>query len=184
MLQFLNDNLFQQLVTEPTRENNILDLVLVSQDHFINNVTVGEHLDSCGHKVIRAEINTTTELFENKTLVPNFRRGNFENLRSALSHLSLPTTDQVEEAWSYFKNQLLTQQHNIIPYCEKRPSNNKNHPWLNTEIKRAQQLKNNSHKRIKLQRSSENIRLYNEARRQVKTIIKQAKRRYEVNIAA
>ena len=116
--------------------------------------------------------------------MPNFKRGNFEDLRSALSHLSLPTTDQVEEVWSYFKNQLLTQQRNFIPYCEKRPSNNKNHPWFNTEIKRALQLRNNLHKRMKLQRSSENIGLYNEARRRVKAIIKQAKRSYEVNIAA
>ncbi len=168
-LEFLEYNFLQQLVTEPTRENNILDLVIISQDHLINNVTVGEHLDSCDHKVIRAEINTITEVFENKTLVPNYGRFNFENLRRALSHL--PTTDQVEEAWSHFKNHLLTQQHNFIPHCEKKPSNNKNHPWFNTETKRALQLINNLHKRTKLQRSSQNIRLYNEARRRVKTII-------------
>ncbi len=36
---------------------------------------------------------------------------------------------------------------------------------------------------MKLQRSSVNIRLYSEARRRVKTIIKQAKRRHEENIA-
>ncbi len=104
MLEFLEDNFLQQLLIEATCENNILDLVIVSQDHLINNVTVGENLCSCDHKVIRAEINTTTKVFENKTLVPNFRRGNFEDLGSALLHLSLPTTDQVEEVWSYFKN--------------------------------------------------------------------------------
>ena len=184
MIEFLEDNFLHQLVTEPTRENNILDLVIASQAHLLNNVTVGEHLGSCDHKVIRAQINTTTKVTENITLVPNFRRGNFEGLRSALSHLSLPTTDQVEEVWSYFKNQLLTQQHNFIPNCEKRPSNNKNHPWFNTDIKRALQQRNNLHKRMKMQRSPENTSLYNEARRRVKTIIKQAKRRYEVNIAA
>ncbi len=134
MLEFLEDNFLQQLVTDPTRENNILDLVIVSQDRLINNVTVGEHFGSCDHKVIYAEINTTAKVSENKTLVPNFRRGNFEALRSDLSHLPLQTTDQVEEVWSYFKNQLLTQKHNFIPYREKRPSNNKNHPWFNTEI--------------------------------------------------
>ncbi len=65
MLEFLEDNFLQQLVTKPTSENNILDLVVVSQDHLINNVIVGEHLGSCDHKVIRAEINTTIEVFEN-----------------------------------------------------------------------------------------------------------------------
>ncbi len=37
---------------------------------------------------------------------------------------------------------------------------------------------------MKTQRSTENIRLYNEARRRVKTLIKQAKRRYKEDIAA
>ncbi len=37
---------------------------------------------------------------------------------------------------------------------------------------------------MKTQRSTENIRLYNEARRRVKKLIKQAKRRYEEDIAA
>ena len=59
MLDFLEISFLQQLVTEPTRENNILDLVILSQDHLINNVTVGEHLDSCYYIVAHAEINTT-----------------------------------------------------------------------------------------------------------------------------
>ena len=184
MLEFLEDNFLTQLVSEPTRENSILDLVIASQDHLINKVTVGEHLGSCDHKVVRVEINTTTRVMENKTLVPNFRRGNFVHLRNALSELSLPATAQVDEAWSYFKNQLLTQQRYFIPYSEKRPQYNKNPPWFNNEIKRALQLRNNCHKRMKLLRSNENVRLYNEARRRVKTLIKQSKRHYEMNIAA
>ncbi len=90
MLEFLEGIFLQQLVIETTLENNVLELVIVSQDHLINNVTVGEHLGSCDHKIIRAEINTS-HLYENKTLVLNFRRGNFENLRSGFLHLSLPT---------------------------------------------------------------------------------------------
>ncbi len=38
--------------------------------------------------------------------------------------------------------------------------------------------------RMKTMRLTENIRLYNEARRRIKTLIKQAKRRYEEDIAA
>ncbi len=96
------------IVTEPTRENSILDLVIASQDHLINNVIAGEHLSLCDHKVVRAEISTTTNIVESKIYVPNFRRGNFERLRSELSHLSLPASASVDEAWFTFKNQLLT----------------------------------------------------------------------------
>merc|ERR1711911_493413 len=96
----------------------------------------------------------------------------------------LTYTDQVEEARHYFKDQLLTQQNNFVPVCEKRPNNNKNHPWFNIEIKRALNQRNSLHKRTKTQGSPETIRLYNESRRRVKTLIRQAKRRYEVNIAS
>ncbi len=45
MLEFLNDNFLHQSAAEPIRENNILGLVIVSQDDLIHNVAVGEHLD-------------------------------------------------------------------------------------------------------------------------------------------
>ncbi len=184
MLEFLEDNFLSQLVSEPTRENNILDLVIVSQDRLISNVKVGEHFGSCDHKLVRADISTLIKVLENKTLVPIFRRGNFEDLRLAILHLQLPNTAQVDEAWSYFKNQLLTQQRNFIPYCERRPNNKRSHHWFNNEIKRTIQERNKLYKYSKAQNSSENMRLYNESRRRVKTLIKQAKRQYEENIAA
>ena len=108
MLQFLENNFLSQSVSEATPENNILDLVIASQDHLINNVRDGEHLGSCDHKLVRADVNTKINVLENETLVPTFRRPNFENLRCAISHMHLPETAHVVEAWSYFKDQLLT----------------------------------------------------------------------------
>ena len=58
MIQFIEDNFLHQLVTESTRENNIFDLVIASQDHLVNNVEVGEHFGSCDHKLVRADIIT------------------------------------------------------------------------------------------------------------------------------
>ena len=81
------------MVLEPTRENIIFDLVIASQDHLTNNVAVGEHLGSCDHKLVLAYINTMMDVLENKTLVPNFRKANVENLRRALSYMKLPETD-------------------------------------------------------------------------------------------
>ncbi len=128
MLEFLEDNFLSQLVSEPTRGDSILDLVIVSQDHLINNVAVGEHLVSCDHKLVRADINTMINVFENKTLAPNFRRASFYNLRHAISHLHIPDTAHVEITWSYFKDQFLTQQRNFIPYRERRPNNRRSQP--------------------------------------------------------
>ena len=78
MLEFLEDNFIDQLETEPMRENNIFDIIIVSQKHLINKVAVGEHLGFCDHKPVRADINATINLLESKNLVPNFTRGNFK----------------------------------------------------------------------------------------------------------
>lgn len=69
MLEFLDDNFLSELVLEPTSEISIFLFYLVNQGHLINNIIVGEHLGSCGHKALRSEISTTTNLYENKTLV-------------------------------------------------------------------------------------------------------------------
>ena len=98
--------------------------------------------------------------------------------------MQIPETAQVDEAWSYFKNQLLTQQRNFIPYCERRSNNNRSPPWFNIEIKRSLHVRNRLHKSRKAHNSSENIELYNECRRRVKEkLVKHAKRQYK-NIAA
>ncbi len=76
--------------TRANARNNILDFVIVSHAHLINNGAVGEHLSSCDHKLVRAAISTITNVLKNKTLLPNFRRGNFENFRRAVLRSHLP----------------------------------------------------------------------------------------------
>ena len=50
-VEFLEDSFLRQLVLEELCENTKLDLILVSEEHFINNFS--EHLgscDQCNHK--------------------------------------------------------------------------------------------------------------------------------------
>ena len=59
MLQFLEANLVSQLATEPMRKNNMIDLVIFSQDHLIKKVAVGERHGSYDKK------KTTTCQYQN-----------------------------------------------------------------------------------------------------------------------
>ena len=72
-------------------------------------------------------------------LVPDFRRASFENLRYLLAQMQLSET---EEAWSHFKDQLLTQQGKFVSYCERRHNIRINQPWFNNEIKQSLQNRN------------------------------------------
>ncbi len=52
-LRILQDNFFKQVVTEPTRGEKILDLVLTNNENMINDVKVGSQLASSDHREIR-----------------------------------------------------------------------------------------------------------------------------------
>ena len=67
-----------QLVKKPTRENNILDLILATTENLVNEVNVGPIFSSSDHRIVTFNI----KLEENKVLtskekVPDYQRANF-----------------------------------------------------------------------------------------------------------
>ncbi len=77
LLKMLEDTFLTQIVTEPTRENNLLDLVLVSDSGLTRECQVGEKLDGCDHHLIRLKIRTDHELTINPSKIPDNKRANF-----------------------------------------------------------------------------------------------------------
>ncbi len=64
LLEMLEDAFLTQIVTQPTRENNFLDLVLVSDCDLTRERQVGEKLSGCDHHFL-LKIRTGHELTEN-----------------------------------------------------------------------------------------------------------------------
>jgi hypothetical protein len=54
MLEFINNNNLTQHVLEPTRQNNIIDLVISTEDDIVNNITILEVLGD--HNMINFDI--------------------------------------------------------------------------------------------------------------------------------
>ena len=55
-VSFINlvmDNYLSQYVKEPTRESNLLDLVLTSEEAMVENVEVLEHLGNSDHNIVK-----------------------------------------------------------------------------------------------------------------------------------
>ncbi len=65
------DAIFTQIVTQPTRENNILDLVFASDPGLIRNCKVSEKLSGCDRHLILFNIKTECTLGDNKTKIPD-----------------------------------------------------------------------------------------------------------------
>ncbi len=85
LLEMLKDAFLTQIVAQRTRENNLLDLVLVSDSDLAREGQVGEKLSGCDQHLISLTIRTGHEFIENKSRIPEYRRANFSLARELLS---------------------------------------------------------------------------------------------------
>ena len=55
-LTVIQDNFLKQVINEPTRGNNLLDLVLTNRDSMVSDVDIGDHLGNSDHSEIRFKL--------------------------------------------------------------------------------------------------------------------------------
>lgn len=186
MIDFIENNYLHQCVMEPTRGRNILDLVITSQENLVSNITVGEHLGTCDHRLIRFDLNAKYSTTSNYSQAPDYSRANFDGLREALVniHEQLIGLDDVNETWKKFKELFYIAQNNNVPFKTRNSSKNKNKPpWYNQGIGSALRERNRLHKLLKQNTCEQLIEQYTNSRRKVKKLIRSAKRQYEIDIA-
>ena len=183
LLDFIDDNFLHQTVTEPTRQSNILDLVISSQENLVVNTRTGEHLGNCDHNTVRFDINLPFIQHKNSVLVPNFHEANYSGLSIALDEITLNQSATVEDAWSSFKQQFMNLQNIYIPLRDKKQATNNKPRWYNNNIAQAIRQRDKLYRAKKSSENSVTINSYNNARREVKKLIRQAKRQYELQIA-
>ncbi|XP_050709044.1 uncharacterized protein LOC126993921 [Eriocheir sinensis] len=87
LLDVIQDSFLKQLIRTPTREENILDLLLTNREDIISNIEVGDSLGNSDHKEIRFNIKWEDRVSSNNTLIPDFRKADHEGLRKQLQRL-------------------------------------------------------------------------------------------------
>ena len=188
-LNIIQDGFFKQLVREPTRQGNILDLVFTNNETLVSQVEIGDRFDASDHNEIRFKINARKKVEHNSVLVPDFRKANYQGLRHHLQSLDWELmgrlggevqNSDLEIQYNYIVKEILRAQEQYIP--KRKIRSNKNEPrWMSNSIKRDISTKRGLYRRI---RSGETqvIGLYNEIARKVKKDIRAAKRNYEVKV--
>ena len=81
----VNDGFLKQLVRQPTKDNNILDLILTNNDNLVYNLEIGGKLSNSDHNEIR--FNITWDSISrncNNINIPDFRKANFTKLKRHL----------------------------------------------------------------------------------------------------
>ena len=180
LLEFVNDNFLTQWVREPTRGNNILDLVLTTEDDIVTDLSTGEELGSSDHRLVRFTLQVP-ETHSGASAVRkfNFRRADFPRMRTAVRQIEVDLDADIEVAWSHFKDDFMRAQSDSIPLRSCRGST-QNPRWLSGEIKRAIGRKRRAYRQAT---ETGEYGEYHRLRRRIKTMIRAAKRNEEMRVA-
>ncbi|XP_045128934.1 uncharacterized protein LOC123514804 [Portunus trituberculatus] len=181
----LLDCSLKQHVQQPTRGDNILDLVLSTNDDLISNVNIGPEFSNSDHKIVSFNINLQVY----KDSVSNeevfiYKEGDYEILK-----LILAATDRnaelgesnIEESWAKFKYILENAVKSCIPMRKRRPCKRNKPKWWTNQTE-SQLLKKNRAYRKYLISQNEGDKL--EYDRIPKKLIKQSKKNLEMYIAS
>ncbi len=146
-LRCIQENFLHQMVTLPTRDKYINDLLLTTDESLVHNVEVYNHFGNSDHKVIEAEIQLhrpTMATTPRKVFM--YSRGNYISMQQEANDLDwcdiLGHRTSMEAKWEAFRSSYnrLTDKH--IPSKIMKPGTVAKAPWLsNHKLKKSRTLK-------------------------------------------
>lgn len=186
LLKLMDKLYLSQYVKEPTLDNNVLDIVLTSDEELIHSCEVSETLGNSDHKIIRCKINCEIKVKENTLLVPNYKKGDIESLKTEIQKVNwqnIFVNKSVDDMYIKFTKILLEAESRWIPKVRKRVCGTKNPQWMTRTIKVAIDRKKNAYLKYKKSKSEDDCRRYVICKRHCEREIRKAKRNHEINIA-
>ena len=156
------DRSLTQLVKCPTRGENILDLLLTNSPEAVSQVDVVDGIPGSDHEAVQFLIRATKPApVRQNRFVYNFKRGDFNRFRDLLSEIPWNCcflSDNVDDAWSRFKDLLLTAADQCIP--KVRLSRKKRAHWLSAETLQQIRKKRRQYRMAKQSGKQEDITRY------------------------
>merc|ERR1711980_27813 len=186
LLKLMKKFYLSQFVSEPTLDNNILDIILASDPDLIDTCEVGEILSNSDHKIIRCKVNCEVDVKENTLLVPNYKKGNILGLKTELQKIDWQTAfgnKNVEQMCTHFTKILLEVESKWITKVKKRVNGTKNPQWMTNDIKVIINRKKKAYAKYKSSKSDNDFRHYIATKRHCERVIKKAKRNLEISIS-
>ena len=169
---------------EPTRGENVLDIVLSSQKELVDNVKILEPLGNSDHNQIQFDINVKSESKNKKTYRRNFHKGNYKDMRKYLAKLdwnNMLMNKTAIECWNILKYEIESISDTIVPFQKQGKRCRKKH--LSKEAIRKIVLKQTVWRVYRRTRKKEDYANYKEALNAATTEIRQSKRSHEQKLA-
>ena len=183
-LFLIQDSFLTQHVLEPTRGENVLDIVLSSQKELVDNVKIFEPLGNSDHNQIHFDINVKSESKNKKTYKRNFHKGNYKDMRKYLAKLdwnNILMNKTAIECWNILKYEIESIIDKFVPFQKQGKRCRKKH--LSKEAIRKIMVKQTMWRVYRRTRKDEDYAKYKEALNAATTEIRQSKRSYEQKLA-
>ena len=178
-LDFVNANYLFQKITQPTRDNNILDLCLCTDSDMVNNVIVHCPFSTSDHSYITCEISVMKNTEPTKTVL-NYNLAEWDMIRAYLHSLNwndiLQNCDCLE-MWNIFKFKITDCINSYVPRTQVFST--KKASWSNNYISRLVKRKDRKWSALKNNPSRARKRAFNRFSKYVKKEVLFAKANYE-----
>ena len=184
LLDFTNEEYLTQWVDEPTRGNNILDLVFTSEDNLISKLKVGEKLGKSDHSIVRFNIDISFTKIEKTFARLNFRKADLSRLREQIKKIPIGADIDVDQKWLSFRTNFMTDQDLCIPKKGTTRNGTSQPKWFNSDIAKAIGDRQKAYKLLKTQPSQELETAHKRKCREVDRLVRKAKLDNEDRIAA
>ena len=145
----LADNFLTQMVLQPTRENNILDLVLTNNIDLVVDVEVGEPISD--HNIITFRVNVNPyRIQSSKKEFYNFDKANWSDLNELFNNIPWDCafiSNDINDIWNSWVDLYNT----AVDHCisKKHTKKNRRAPWISDDIIKIAGKKKRLYKKAK-----------------------------------
>ena len=173
----------EQIVTTPTRGNNILDIFLMSNPTFI---TKCKTIPGVGdHDIVIVDSKTiASRLKPPRRTIYLWDKANIEGLHDDASLFArdflAKIFDNTIEMWDEFHQHLNSIQSKNVPSKQSRTGHT--HPWINTNIRRLIRRRDRAYHKAKASKKDRDWKRYRTLKTEVKRNIRTAHNQYISNI--
>jgi ribonucleases P/MRP protein subunit RPP40 len=183
-LDLVQDTFLTQHVLTPTRENNILDLVLSSEEGMVEDLQVLEHLANSDHNIVKFKLVHATASVSSCQVKFDYNKGDYIQMNSWLSAVSWDDSFQnleVNEMWNTFHDTISSAVEKFIP--KQKPRSKKYASWMTCKAKRARKFKSRMWIRYAKSKSYNDYIEYKRALNKATYEYKKAKTNFEKKLA-
>ena len=163
----LNDAFLTQVNTEPTRNDNILDLILTNFPHLLPELSVIENFVDSDHRSVLFKIKTGNNYKSaSKRIVFNYKKANWDELKRTLSYIPWHVAmldEDINQNFIKCEDLLWAAINEFIP--TKQVKNKHTPPWIDREVKNLCRKKDQTSRKALRTKNPAHIERFKQLRR-------------------